>query len=71
VTLISQGPVTDTLYEEARRHFSEKELVDLTLAVVAINGWNRLAVPFHTVPGTYQAKAPAPAATESRKGVTA
>ena len=32
---------------------SEKELVDLTLAIVAINGWNRLAISFRTVPGTY------------------
>jgi AhpD family alkylhydroperoxidase len=71
VTLISQGPVPDTLYAEARRHFSEKELVDLTLALVAINGWNRLAIPFRTVPGTYQPKAPVPAATESRKGAMA
>jgi AhpD family alkylhydroperoxidase len=71
VTLISQGPVPDTLYQEARRHFSEKELVDLTLALVAINGWNRLAIPFRIVPGTYQSKAPLPAATESRKGAMA
>jgi AhpD family alkylhydroperoxidase len=71
VTLISQGPIPDTLYEEARRHFSERELVDLTLALVAINGWNRLTIPFRTVPGTYQPKAPAPAATESRKGAMA
>ncbi|MGH7670512.1 MAG: carboxymuconolactone decarboxylase family protein, partial [Gemmatimonadaceae bacterium] len=41
---------------EARRHFSEKELVDLNMAVIAINGWNRLAVPFHTPVGTYQPK---------------
>jgi AhpD family alkylhydroperoxidase len=71
VTLISQGPIADTLYEEARRHFSERELVDLTLALVAINGWNRLTIPFRTVPGTYQPKALAPAATESRKGAIA
>jgi alkylhydroperoxidase family enzyme len=71
VTLIGHGPVPDTLYEEARRHFLEKELVDLTLALVAINGWNRLTIPFRTVPGTYQPKTPAPAATESRKGAMA
>ena len=67
VTLISHGPVADTLYQEARRHFSEKELVDLTLALVAINGWNRLTIPFRTVPGTYQPKASAPAAAEPGK----
>src|SRR6266700_798198 len=37
VTLVSDGPVPDALYQEARRHFSEKELVDLTLALIAIN----------------------------------
>jgi alkylhydroperoxidase family enzyme len=35
-------------------HFSGKALVDLTLAIVAINGWNRLAIAFRTVPGTFQ-----------------
>ena len=71
VTLISHGPVPDTIYEEARRHFSEKELVDLTLALVAINGWNRLSIAFRTVPGTYQPKAPTRAAGDSRKGAMA
>jgi AhpD family alkylhydroperoxidase len=71
LTLISPGPVSDTLYGEARRHFSEKELVDLTLALVAINGWNRLSIAFRTVPGTYQPKAPSAAAGKSRKGVLA
>jgi AhpD family alkylhydroperoxidase len=71
LTLISQGPVSDTLYQEARRHFSEKELVDLTLALVAINGWNRLSIAFRTVPGTYQPKAPAPPAREPLKGALA
>jgi AhpD family alkylhydroperoxidase len=71
VTLIGQGPVADTLYEEARRHFSERELVNLTLALIAINGWNRLSIAFRTVPGTYQPKAPSSAVGESRKGVLA
>lgn len=55
VTLVSQGHVPDEVYEDARRHFSEKELVDLNLAVVAINAWNRIAISFRAVPGTYQA----------------
>lgn len=54
VTLVSQTHVPDEVYREAREHFSEKELVDLTMAVVAINGWNRLAISFRTVPGTYE-----------------
>lgn len=54
VTLIADGHVPDEVYEQARTQFSEKELVDLTMAVIAINGWNRLAISFRTVPGTYQ-----------------
>ncbi|MCC6428203.1 MAG: carboxymuconolactone decarboxylase family protein [Phycisphaerales bacterium] len=54
VTLVHQDHVPDALYGRAREHFSEKELVDLTLAVVAINGWNRLAVAFRAVAGSYQ-----------------
>jgi AhpD family alkylhydroperoxidase len=54
VTRIGEERVTDEVYAEARRHFGEKELVDLTLAIVAINGWNRLAVAFRTPAGTYR-----------------
>ncbi len=54
VTLISTNDVPDALYEQVREHFSEKELVDLTLAVVAINGWNRLAISFRAEVGSYQ-----------------
>lgn len=57
VTLVAAGHVPDTVYERVREQFSEKELVDLTLAVVAINGWNRFAISFRTVPGTYQPRA--------------
>ncbi len=45
--------VPDEVYEQARRHFDEKSLVDLTLAVIAINGWNRLNVAFRTTVGDY------------------
>ncbi|MGD0466887.1 MAG: carboxymuconolactone decarboxylase family protein [Terriglobales bacterium] len=54
VTLVGQGHVSDDVYRQARRNFSDKELVDLTLAIIAINGWNRLAISFRTVPGTYR-----------------
>lgn len=57
VTLVSQDHVSDEIYEAARRRFSEKELIDLTMALVAINGWNRLAVSFRAVAGTYQPSA--------------
>ncbi len=45
--------VSDAAYEEARAHFDEKALVDLTMAVIAINGWNRLNVAFRTKVGDY------------------
>jgi AhpD family alkylhydroperoxidase len=54
VTLITEGHVPDEIYEEMGQHFSAEELVNLTLAVVTINGWNRLAIAFRSVPGIYQ-----------------
>jgi AhpD family alkylhydroperoxidase len=54
VTLITQGHVPDAVYEEARAHFSAKELSDLTLAVAAINAWNRLCIAARIEPGGYQ-----------------
>lgn len=63
VTQVAEGHVPDEVYELARQHFSEKELVDLTLGVIAINGWNRLAISFRTVPGTYIPPSPPRKAT--------
>lgn len=54
VTLVSETGVPDEIYEHARKEFSEQELVDLTMAVVTINGWNRLSIAFRTTPGTYE-----------------
>ena len=54
VTQVSQDHVPDEVYEQAREHFTEKELVDLTLAIIAINSWNRLAISFRTPAGSYQ-----------------
>ena len=54
VTQITDGHVPDEVFEEAREHFSEAELVNLTLCLVAINGWNRLTIPFRVPAGTYQ-----------------
>ena len=54
VTRVGESRVPDAAYQDARRHFGEKELVDLTLAIVVINGWNRLAIAFRTVPGSYR-----------------
>src|SRR3954468_11975487 len=54
ITLISQSHASDEEFEAARAQFSEEELVKLTLAVITINGWNRLAIAFRETPGTYQ-----------------
>ena len=54
VTLLEKGHVPDEVYEQVRKEFSEAELVDLTLAVAAINSWNRLNVAFRTTAGSYQ-----------------
>ena len=52
--MVSDGHVPDSVYEEVRQHFTDKELADLTLAVAAINAWNRLAIASRAEPGTYQ-----------------
>lgn len=54
VTLVAEGHVPDAVYEQVRHAFTEEELVNLTMAVVAINGWNRLAISFRAVPGAYE-----------------
>jgi len=54
VTDLGRSHVPDDVYEEARAHFEEAELVDLTLCVIAINGWNRLAVSFRSDAGSYR-----------------
>ena len=54
VTRVVDTHVPDDVFELVRKQFTERELADLTLAIVTINGWNRLAVAFRKVPGTYQ-----------------
>jgi AhpD family alkylhydroperoxidase len=54
VTNIRDGHAPDEVFEETRRHFSEKELADLTLAIASINAWNRLAISARIVPEKYQ-----------------
>jgi AhpD family alkylhydroperoxidase len=54
VTLVTEGHVPDAVYEQVRAQFSEQELANLTLAVVAINGANRLNIAFRTVPGSHR-----------------
>lgn len=54
VTNIQKGHVPNEVYEQVRKSFTEKELVDLTLAITEINSWNRLNIALRTVPGAYQ-----------------
>jgi AhpD family alkylhydroperoxidase len=55
LTLVSESHVPDDVYERVREQFSQDELVHLSLAIVAINGWNRLNIAARTVPGNYVA----------------
>ena len=50
ITLVTQGHVPDEAFEAVRKQFSEKEIVDLTAAAVAINTWNRIAIAFRVPP---------------------
>jgi len=54
VTRIRAGHAPDEVFEDARRHFDERELCDLTLAIAAINAWNRLSIAARLEPGGYQ-----------------
>jgi len=62
VTRIGHGHVPDEVYASAREHFDEPQLVALTFAVVAINGWNRLCIAFRAPVGSYR-----PGARSERK----
>jgi len=63
LTLVSETHVPDEVYQRARAHYSEKELVDLTIAVGMINMWNRIAISLRAVPGLYQPKQTAASAS--------
>ena len=54
ITLVSQTHVPDAVYEEVNRHYSEKEIFDLTFVATTINAWNRIAISARTPPGTYK-----------------
>jgi AhpD family alkylhydroperoxidase len=60
VTNIQDGHASDAVYDSVRRHFSEKELADLTLAVASINAWNRLAIAGRSEPGHYRPRSEQP-----------
>ena len=57
VTLVATNDLPDALYDEVRAQFDDKGMVELTLAIIAINGWNRLAIGFRAEVGGYVAKA--------------
>jgi AhpD family alkylhydroperoxidase len=59
VARVADSRVPDELYHEVRKHFSEPELCDLTLAVAAVGAWNRLSIAARLVPGAYQPAAAA------------
>jgi AhpD family alkylhydroperoxidase len=65
VTLISETHVPDEAYSTAKGQFSDEELVNLTMAIVAINGWNRLEISFRGIPGAYE-----PARARTQQGQT-
>jgi AhpD family alkylhydroperoxidase len=65
ITLVSQTHVPDSVFEEVRKHFSEKEIVDLTFVVTTINAWNRLAIALRAVPGHYRPAASTATAASS------
>ena len=67
VTRLQEGHVPDEVYERVRKHLTEKELADLTLAIVAINGRNRFNIAARRVPGTYQ---PAKAQELQKKSIS-
>ncbi len=54
MTRVSETRVPDEVYEEAKKHFTEKELTDFTVAAAMINAWNRLVIAGRSTPGTYQ-----------------
>ena len=54
VTKLEHQEVPDEVYEVAKKEFSDEELIDLTLAVTAINTWNRFNIAFRTPAGSYE-----------------
>jgi len=59
VTNITEGNVADEVYDQVRKHFSDQELVDLTMHAAAINSWNRIAIAFRALPKLANVASPA------------
>lgn len=56
VTLIATDVVTDDIYDEVCRYFTQDEVAKLLMAIVTINSWNRIAITTRTIPGNYKSK---------------
>ncbi|MBS1503826.1 MAG: carboxymuconolactone decarboxylase family protein [Bacteroidetes bacterium] len=54
VNNLNDGHVPDTVFREARQQFTEEELIDLTMEVIAINAWNRINIAFRMPAGGYK-----------------
>jgi alkylhydroperoxidase family enzyme len=54
VTLIATHPVSDEIYNDVSHYFTQDEIASLLMAIVTINGWNRIAITTRIVPGTYE-----------------
>jgi AhpD family alkylhydroperoxidase len=65
ITLVSETHVPDSIYQEVRTFFTEKQIVDLTFVVTTINAWNRLAIALRAVPGHYRPAASTATAASS------
>jgi AhpD family alkylhydroperoxidase len=56
VTLVADGHVPDDVFDAVRPHFTEREMTELTMAIVTINAWNRIAISTRMEPGRYQSR---------------
>ena len=56
VTFIAEGHAPDSVFEELKKQFNEREVGDITLAIAAINAWNRLSIAARLTPGTYKSR---------------
>lgn len=54
LTLIADNDVPDEIYERVKPYFTDEELANLTIAIVTINGWNRISISFRSEVGSYQ-----------------
>lgn len=68
LTNVTDGQLSDQVYDAVRAHFSERELVDLTWGIAAINAWNRVSIAFRSEAGSYRPRAAAGTASREEAG---